>query len=149
MNCRSCNLFNRDKARFCKWCGARINIQSDHINKKDIDSVQFTGLSTLVDKDDIKDFLIDKINKAKSMALRCQQLGIKQRMELSFVITGDSGTGKTTIAKALTEEFFKAGIIAKDAPTIINPIKYTEFIKNLETNIKKLARFWMDLGRIM
>ncbi len=139
MNCRSCNLFNRDKARFCKWCGARINIQSDHINKKDIDSVQFTGLSTLVDKDDIKDFLIDKINKAKSMALRCQQLGIKQRMELSFVITGDSGTGKTTIAKALTEEFFKAGIIAKDAPTIINPIKYTEFIKNLETNIKNIG----------
>ena len=39
MNCRSCNLFNRDKARFCKWCGARINIQSDHINKKDIDNI--------------------------------------------------------------------------------------------------------------
>lgn len=138
MNCPECNRLNRDKAKYCKWCGKAI-VSSVKVISNSNPTIVSTGLDILIEKDEIKVFLTDIISKAKSMCERCRQYGIKQRMELSFVITGDSGTGKTTIAKALSQELYKAGICSTDIPTIINPVKYSSFIKDLDSSIKKIG----------
>lgn len=84
----------------------------------------------LIGKDEVKRSLIDVVSKAKSMSARCKRFNLNQRMNLSFVITGDSGTGKLTVAKALTSELFKAQLTSSPEPKIITPVDYKDFIKN-------------------
>lgn len=136
MNCPKCNKANRNIARFCKWCGSAIDTAACG-NYTGIKS--HTGFDTLVGKDDIKKLLVDVVSKAKSMNDRNQRNGLSERIELSFVITGDSGTGKTTVAKAIAYELHKAGICSTSKPTIVNSIEYSDFIKNLESNINKIG----------
>lgn len=83
--------------------------------------------------------LADVTEKAKSMAERYRTSGIKRRMELSFVITGEAGTGKTTVAKALAEELFQAGILTKKEPVTVIPINYDGFVKDLAKNAAQAA----------
>ena len=93
----------------------------------------------MVDKEEIRTLLTDVTEKAKSMTERYRSLGIKRRMELSFVITGEAGTGKTTVAKALAEELFQAGILTKKEPLTVIPINYDGFVKDLVKNAAQAA----------
>ena len=90
------------------------------------------GFDMLIGKDEVKRSLIDVVSKAKSMSARCKRFNLNQRMNLSFVITGDSGTGKLTVAKALTSELFKAQLTSSPEPKIITPVDYKDFIKNID-----------------
>ncbi len=137
MDCNKCNKKNRDIAKYCKWCGAQLTQQLSQNNT--IANNINTLFPSLIDKDEIKNKLQDIIQKACSMEQRNQRLKITGRMELSFVITGDSGTGKTIVAKNIAIEFFNAGIINSAIPTIINPIEYSNWIRTLDENIKKIG----------
>ena len=138
MDCRKCGRSNREIAKVCKWCGTPIARQlSGNNGGSSVNSgVLFPSL---IDKDNIKRILQDIIQKACSMAQRNQKLKIKGRMELSFVITGDSGTGKTTVAKNIAQEFFNAGITESPTATIVNPVDYSNWVKTLDDNIKKIG----------
>lgn len=136
MNCPACNKANRDKTKFCKWCGTAIVTSASNGTN---DSSSSYGIDMLIEKDEIKSSLLDIIGKAKRMNERAKQFGSSGRMELSFVITGDSGTGKTTIANVIAHELYKAGICSTSEATIIAPTKYSDFIKELDKNISKIG----------
>ena len=92
----------------------------------------FAGFDNLIGKDEVKQCLIDVVGKAKSMDTRCKRLNLNQRMNLSFVITGDPGTGKLTVAKAITEELFKARLTSSPEPKVITPVDYKDFVKDID-----------------
>ncbi len=148
MLCPYCKQTNRETARYCKRCGKALNLSEAFLESQSVRSpcapqqttpVPTTGLSILVDKEEIRTLLTDVTEKAKSMTERYRSLGIKRRMELSFVITGEVGTGKTTVAKALAEELFPAGILTKKEPLTVIPINYDGFVKDLVKNAAQAA----------
>lgn len=138
MDCKNCGKANREIAKVCKWCGMPISQQSP-ANNGAVNAPALAQFPTLIDKIEIKKQLHDIIKKACSMAQRNQALKIKGRMELSFVITGDSGTGKTTVAKSIAQEFFTVGITKSAVPTIVNPVDYSNWVKTLDDNAKKIG----------
>lgn len=126
--CPKCGKSNRDNAKYCKWCGSSLSSQGE--------GGPFAGL---VDKDEIRKALTSIVSKAKAKADFCKKNGIKERMQLSFVITGDVGTGKTTVARSLTSALFAAGIVSAAEPVIINPVEYQNWIKDIDGNVQKLG----------
>ena len=136
MKCTKCNKDNRPIARFCKWCGSAIIVPDEQVaidrkpNRKD----EEFGFDSLIGKSDIVRLLRDVVGKARSMDVRCRRFNMKQRMNLSFVVTGESGTGKLTVAKAIGYELYHNGLISKEAPVVISPVDYPQFIKNLDKN---------------
>lgn len=139
MKCTKCNKDNRSIARFCKWCGAAIIVPDEQVaidskpNRKD----EEFGFDSLIGKSEIVRLLRDVVGKARSMDVRCRRFNMKQRMNLSFVVTGESGTGKLTVAKTIGYELYHNGLISKEAPVVISPVDYPQFIKNLERRLRR------------
>lgn len=134
MNCSKCNKANRPSARYCKWCGAPVAAAP---------SVGASGsgnpLDALIDKDDIRTQLDDIVSKARSKTDFCRRNGIASRMQLSFVITGDAGMGKTTVARAIAAALADAGVLKSPVPEIVNPVEFDDWIKNLDKHSTRLA----------
>jgi len=134
--CHACHRPNNDTATYCKWCGT---LQKAEPKGQMSQSSPLSGLATLVGKDAIQAQLTDIVGKAHKVADNFQRRGIKGRMELSFVITGDAGTGKTTIARALAQELHQAGIVGSASPHFVTPLDYDTFVKNLDKNLKDIG----------
>lgn len=71
---------------------------------------KFTGM------EDIKKQVLQIYNMIKFEEKRKQQLGVKNTLNQGnhFIITGNPGTGKTTVAKALAEIFANIGLIKEN-----------------------------------
>ena len=61
------------------------------------------------------------------------------RMELSFVITGDSGTGKATVAKAIAALLHEKGLVNNPVPKIIDATDYKKFVEKIDENLKNFG----------
>lgn len=96
-------------------------------------------LDTLIDKRTIRTQLDDIVEKARSKHDFCTRNNIASRMQLSFVITGDAGTGKTTVAKAITAALADAGVLRSPVAEVVNPVDFDNWIKNLDKHTDRLA----------
>ena len=130
MKCSKCNRENRAEARFCKWCGQQI---------AQADPGKTGPLGDLVEKDEIVKRLDNIVAKAKGKADFCRRNGIKERMQLSFVITGDAGTGKTATANVITELLHKAGIVKSAKPVVVNAVNFKSWIKDVKKHEAELT----------
>ena len=151
--CKACHRQNNDTSTDCKWCGTLMSTgaagagacddiagsQTGAASHAGGGSQTGTGLDCLVDKDVIKKSLTEIVAKAKKWADNFMRRGTKGRMELSFVITGDAGTGKSTVAKAITQELYKAGLVPSDQPKVVYPLDYSNFVDDIDTNIKSIG----------
>ena len=139
--CNSCHRQNNDTATYCKWCGTLMTQAQQPAggNPSAMAACQHTGLDNLVGKDEIRNRLSDIVGKARKWHENFKSRGTKGRMELSFVITGDAGTGKTTVAEAITEELFNAGLVPSKKPYMVYPLEYDAFVKDIDKNIKSVG----------
>lgn len=96
-------------------------------------------LDTLIDKKTIRKQLDDIVEKARSKHDFCTRNNIASRMQLSFVITGDAGTGKTTVAKAITAALADAGVLKSPVAEVVNPVDFDNWIKNLDKHTDRLS----------
>ncbi len=134
MNCQECNKPNRNTARYCKWCGASMNASyGTHTQEPS------SPLDALIDKALIRSRLDDIVQKAHAKAEFCRRNNIVARMQLSFVITGDAGTGKTTVAQTIAAALAAAGVLKSPIAEIVNPVDYDTWIKNADKHAQRLA----------
>lgn len=96
-------------------------------------------LDALIDKDAIRTRLDDIVAKARSKHDFCRRNNISSRMQLSFVITGDAGTGKTTVAQAITAALAVAGVLRNPIAETVNPVDFDNWIKNLDKHTDRLG----------
>lgn len=141
MNCKKCNKPNRPQARYCKWCGTPVETSRSNAGAaagksgaKHSDSV----LDELFDKDDIRESLADIVEKAARKADFCRRNGIKERMQLSFLITGESGTGKSATAEIIARLLHKAGIVKTPVPEVISPISFDGWVEEIDDNVARI-----------
>lgn len=117
MDCPKCNKPNRDKAVFCKYCGESIITKSN------------TPLLDLVGMEQVKNQLNELIGICEKLMLRAKKTGVKIRPGMDTVITGNSGTGKTTLIGVIQTMLYSSGIIKNPKATIIDAVDYENFSK--------------------
>ena len=146
MKCNKCGKDNRDIARYCKWCGATMAaIQTPPPPPGAVAGAAPNGstpngaLDILVDKDLIRATLTDIASKGAAMKAYNDAHNLNFRMELSFVITGDSGTGKATVAKAIAALLHEKGLVNNPVPKIIDPTDYQKFVEKIDENLKNFG----------
>ena len=131
MNCPKCNKPNRDKAVYCKWCGGNVITKSNAPLKELVGMVQ------------VKNQLQDLVKTCESIQERAKATGVKKRLGMDIVITGNTGTGKTKLVSVLQALLYSTDIIKKSSATIVDAVNYDDFSKkddktdNWEENIKK------------
>lgn len=141
--CSKCNKDNRDVAKFCKWCGASMATAATPGTGPIVDDptkpVNGGPLDNLIDKEEIVRRLGPIMAKAKSKADYCRKNGIKQRMQLSFLIAGASGSGKTETAYTIAQMLFDAGVTRTPEPVVVNAVNFKEWIKDVNKHEAKYA----------
>ncbi len=96
-------------------------------------------LDALIDKTLIREALEDIVGKARAKSDFCRRNNISARMQLSFVITGDAGTGKTTVAQTIAAALAEAGVLKSPIAEVVNPVDYDNWIKNIDKHAQRLA----------
>lgn len=137
MKCSKCERENREEAQFCKWCGAAIQksaltpLTQDENDKDGAKPLAGGVLGNLIEKEEIVRKLGPIIAKAKGKSDYCRKNGIKERMQLSFMITGDPGSGKTETAYTIAQLLHEACITRSAEPVVVNAVNFNEWIKDV------------------
>ncbi|MGD9487592.1 MAG: AAA family ATPase [Calditrichaceae bacterium] len=120
--CSKCKAENRASAKYCKACGRAI--------KKQIDSC----LEDVIGRDDIKATL-DRV--VKSITQFKKGWNGEVEFNKNMIITGNPGTGKTSLVHSIANMFFNENITAKGKPVIVDASEFEQFISDIETEYAK------------
>lgn len=129
MQCVSCKADNRAVARYCKKCGTAIKAATAVTPKgPDVDA----GFSAVAGFDEVKKSLQKEIVAFRNM----KSAGVKYDLKnLSTVLIGNSGCGKSKMADTLARVFFINGITTKPSPYVVTAVGFADFVKNLNVNL--------------
>ncbi len=98
-----------------------------------------TALDRLVGKDDIAGRLRAIIASARNVAAQGRKSGLEMRLDLSFAITGVSGSGKNYLADTIAAALHSEGIIACAEAHVVKSVDYQDFVKKLKENSGKIG----------
>ena len=124
VECTKCIASNRDAAKYCKYCGAKI-------------SASAFKLQDLVGIDEVKKEIQRIINIVKSMDKDRERGRSIPRLNLHTILIGNTGTGKSKIGEILCGIFHRYGITIKEDAVIVDAVGYSKFAKDIEKNFKK------------
>lgn len=123
MECQSCHKGNRQVARYCKWCGALLEGNTDY-------------LTAIVGREEIKQQLKNIVDIYSY--LRNRQAAQEIRLSVNTIIIGETGTGKTMLAEILKNYFYQHKIISKPKLRLVDAVDYARFVEHWEQNIKEV-----------
>lgn len=107
--CQSCHKENRDKARFCRFCGEKLAVSTQKpAKKKRIDS-----LDDLVGLEAPKEEIRQLVNTVKAI-VKQRGKSVLTSLNANILITGPSGSGKTALLMTVSDYMMKEGLFDKD-----------------------------------
>lgn len=122
MICQHCQEENRSSARFCKWCGQKIESEVNPLDQ-------------IIGRDDVKLQLKSVVDTYSFLRSRRETQDI--RLSADTIIIGESGTGKTMLAQVIRDYFYQNKIISENNLTIVDAVDYERFVEHWDDNIKK------------
>lgn len=124
MICQSCKKENRKEARYCKWCGSPLPVDT------------MMALDKLIGMKPVKQQITEILEMYASMKMRPETKDIS--LNTNTLIVGEPGTGKKLLGKVLKEVYYANHIIRKPLLKIVNTTDLSLFFRNLENNIQQL-----------
>lgn len=125
MECNYCHKPNREQAVYCRHCGKKIVAA----NMPQLD------LAGLVACDDIKRWFGIRL---KNLSNKMFQNQVVSREQLSVFLVGNSGSGKTLVARTLAQSFVQQGLVTGQEVRFLSADEFTQFAKAIDDNMKKL-----------
>ena len=120
MTCTKCGKENRPEAKYCRFCGEVMAVESTQ-----------KGLIA-------KDSLVPQLDELdKKLMVAKANVGNGTRIGMDCLILGDSGTGKDFIARLVASKIVAAGV-ATQAPRIVDAADWNEFASDFDKNIAAL-----------
>lgn len=128
--CDQCGFENRPLAVYCRNCGHKIEVasapgyiadkpQPDKNQVLPQSSYEKDALDEIVGLDDVKRQIRDKVQQYKIINSRVIK-GKRIPVPFDMVIIGDSGTGKSALANAITRYLFENKVISQKQPIVID-----------------------------
>ncbi len=108
--CATCGGDNRTIARFCKYCGQPI---AAHSLGKAVTLDVRLGLNGIIGRDRIKKEIATLVNLIKIRTERRAGGHPVVPLNLNTIFLGNTGTGKTLIAKVLASTYKELGILSR------------------------------------
>jgi SpoVK/Ycf46/Vps4 family AAA+-type ATPase len=121
--CKYCSSENRQSAKYCKDCGKPFDGKSIS-----------TPLLNIVDREEIKESITALCKSFKSYK---NEWDSEKGFNASMILSGASGSGKTTTAKLIAEELFINKITKKKKPVIIDSSEF-------ETKVNELDKIFLN-----
>ncbi|MEE3466639.1 MAG: AAA family ATPase [Candidatus Cryptobacteroides sp.] len=120
MNCNKCGKNNRPEAKYCRFCGEALAVESTQ-----------KGLIA-------KDSLVPQLDQLdKKLKVAKANLAGGTRIGMDSLILGDSGTGKNFVAQLVSSKMLAAGVV-KQAPRIVDAADWGDFASDFDKNIAAL-----------
>lgn len=120
MKCEHCKRNNRAIAKYCRWCGKPMAV----------DSV----LDNLVGLEDVKHQLKTIVNTYTYLHSRTDVANV--RLSVNAIITGETGTGKTMLTEVIRDYFHQHHILKKPKLIKVDAVDFQRFVDKWDSNIK-------------
>lgn len=138
--CQTCGIQNRVQAVFCKNCGTRLRIDATGNrvpNFSDPDNTpEAMIMPEIIGHKELKKLVGTILSARRNLVAR----GIQIHRNYDMLLLGNSGTGKSTIVKAIAKIFYENGIIKKQEPVIVNAVTtLSEYLKDGDKIINELS----------
>jgi len=139
MQCTKCNADNREKANFCKKCGAEI-AHNEQVQPAAKQSAQVLPVRILEDLTGLDELKIE-LSILQDILEGMKKNQSAMRYQYNTIIIGASGTGKTTIIpKLIADLFMKYNMITKGKPFTVDGVSLggmqEKDVNNLFSNAK-------------
>lgn len=121
MICAHCKRENRNVAKYCKWCGVPIEVQTDPLER-------------LVGLDEVK----TRFRHIAETFRHLQEEGRTRdvRLNINTIIIGETGTGKTAIPYALRDYLNLHGIPGGKKLKVVDAVDYDRFVEHWDSNVR-------------
>jgi len=129
--CKTCGRKNRLIARYCRYCGNKIDNKIDSSNISFYDDID---LNEVIGMDEIKKSIDDLINSVKINSIKKSQGLFVENLYLHSIFMGSTGTGKSLIAKILTKTYNDIGVLSTGN---FIEVKAKDIKQNFEKYIKQ------------
>jgi len=121
IKCPKCGAINRDIAKYCKYCGAKLVVPNLQIDD-------------LIGREGIKQE-IRKILKITEIVGKKRRKGqYVPPINNNIILMGNTGTGKSKIVQILSAIFYKHGIIKSEDPEVVDATDFGNFVKGIKKN---------------
>jgi stage V sporulation protein K len=136
--CNSCQKPNRKIAKFCRYCGTLIQTTSSASPAS-----PKLELDTIIGQDEIKKEIQGIIGQLRLHSERKKAGMVSSTPYLHSLFLGNTGTGKTIVARYMAQTFQELGVLSKGSILEIRE----EEMKKIGQNPKEQIRKWMEKAK--
>jgi SpoVK/Ycf46/Vps4 family AAA+-type ATPase len=136
--CNSCQKTNRKIAKFCRYCGTLIQTSSSASPAS-----PKLELDTIIGQDEIKKEIQGIIGQLRLHTERKKAGMVSNTPYLHSLFLGNTGTGKTIVARYMAQTFQELGVLSKGSILEIRE----EEMKKIGQNPKEQIRKWMEKAK--
>lgn len=137
--CKKCNKENRDKAKYCRFCGAEMTVGNPESVAEHVKTEKNDCLDDLIGLEGPKS-QIRELAETVMAIVKQRGKSVLNSINANILITGPSGCGKTRLAFCATDYLIEKGLFTDEEQDVFAPLT----IDNLDLDKDPLKAITLD-----